>query len=736
MKRGIKTLTIFFAATVLMIGCSDDRLIDFSLQEDTPVNVHLALNVAPMTGNVIETRSAHVDEATQEDNEIHNIWVLQFRGTTAADSLREARYYKSYDPTQMYKLIASSVPNRVVIVANTFDSLIAFSHCADMAEFIESYRVVKEEESLDSIVAGKHCALMSAYQDVTLNEAGVTLDFNMLRTICKVDVTITNTTRETSATDVDIKSVTVCSVPTKSFFFNSYSLPDKFPAKYNGDRIDYPAMDWTDGTVGGSEDQRSFTFYLPVNKSGTAAVPGNPYMRNANAPDGATYLCIRGTYDDPVDPSIKRPVEYNIMLGDNESDFNLLPNSKYSYNVTIDDKADAQTDSRQVEQALVDFCSWEHANTYIINPSTVEGTWKNYRIPVAKCYEFWNTFEGYYKDAANSLMPGGYGWKVEVIWSEMPITYDTNFKWVTDEGVTYRDFFEFSLPSDFAHGTIVIGIRRYTDAGRSELSDYIWSWQMWVTDYNPYPALNYTPMVDNEGNELQFEYSVKNGDVHRYNYTSWKTGLYKDCFIMDRNLGALKVGPYVAKTKGFIYYQWGRKDPIAPLQTVYKGPAGLGYSYLNSGSTGYTDNVLYSISHPNIYICGLSLWGTNYWQKTSVSANANLPWGDPKVASSREKSVYDPCPPGWRVPARDVLNNYTYTLNNNLVADKGCRYLALTDKVRAIFPTGDMLCDRGGGNDGRVALWCTNGSLNGDTGIGDQNANGRPVRCVTYKPFD
>lgn len=724
------------AATVLMTACSDDSIMDYSLQENAPVSVHLALNVVPMTGDVIQTRSAHVDEATQEDSEIHNIWVLQFRGTTAADSLREARYYSSYDPNVMFKLIASSVPNRVVIVANTFDSLIAFSHCGDMAEFMESYRTVQEERSLDSIVAGKHCALMSAYQDVTLNEAGLTLNFNLLRTICKVDVTITNTTKETEATDVDIKSVTVCSVPSKSFFFNSYSLPGRYPVKFDGDRIDYPAMDWTDGTRLGSDEQRSFTFYLPVNKSGTAAVPGNPLQRNSHAPDGATYLCIRGTYDDPVDPSIKRPVEYNIMLGDNNTDYNLLPNGKYSYEITIDDKADAQTDSRQVEQALVDFCSWEHANTYIINPSTVEGTWKNYRIPVAKCYDFWNTFEGYYKDAGNSLIPGGYGWKVEVIWSEMPITYNTNFKWVTDEGATYRDCFEFALPYGFEHGNMVIGIRRYLDAGHTQLSDFIWSWQMWITDYDPYPALNYTPLVDGEGNELRFAYSVKNGDVHRYNYTAWKTGLYKDCFIMDRNLGSLKVGPYVAKTKGFIYYQWGRKDPIAPTQTIYKGPSDLGYGTVSTGATGYSDNVLYAISNPNKYICGLSLWGTNYWQKTSVSANVSLPWGDPKVTDSRQKSVYDPCPPGWRVPARDILNNCTYTFNNYTVADKGCRYLVLMDQIKAVFPTGDMLCDRNGGNDGRVALWFTNGSINGDSGIGDQNGNGRVVRCITDKPFD
>lgn len=735
MKRGIKIL-IIAAATVLMTGCFDDRIMDYSLPESAPVSVRLALNVVPMTGDVIQTRSAHIDEATQEDSEIHNLWVLQFRGTTAADSLREARYYSSYDPTQMFKLIASSVPNRVVIVANTFDSLIAFSHCADMAEFIESYRTVSEERNLDSIVAGKHCALMSAYQDVTLNEAGLTLNFNLLRTICKVDVTITNTTKETEARDVDIKSVTVCNVPSRSFFFNSYSLPSRYPAKFDGDRIDYPAMNWTDGTRLGSDEQRSFTFYLPVNKSGTAPLPGNPQQRNAHAPDGATYLCIQGIYDDPVDPSIKRPVEYNIMLGDNNTDYNLLPNGKYSYEITIDDKADAQTDSRQVEQALVDFCSWEHANSYIINPSTVEGTWKNYRIPVTRCYEFWNTFDGYYKDADNALLPGGYGWKVEIVWSEMPITYDTNFKWVTDEGDTYRDYFEFALPDDFEHGNMLIGIRRYLDAGHTQLSDLIWSWHMWITDYDPYPALNYSPQVDNAGNELRYAYSVKNGDVHRYNFASWKTGVYKDCFIMDRNLGMLSVGPYVNKGKGFVYYQWGRKDPMAPRQTIYKGPSNIGYSTISSGSTGYTDNVLYSISHPSVYICGLSLWGTNYWQKTSISANVSFPWGDPKVTDSRQKSVYDPCPPGWRVPARDVLNNLTYTLSSILVNGVNCAYFNLTDNISAVFPQGNMLCDRGGGADSQKALWCTNGSVNWSNGTGDQNACGRHVRCVTDKPFD
>ena len=726
------------AATLLMMACSDDRVMDYILQEDTPVNVHMALNVAPMTDELMQTRSAHIDEATQEDSEIHNIWVLQFRGTTPADSLREARYYESYDPTQFFKLITSNVPNRVVVVANTFDSLIAFSHCGDLAEFIESYRAVKEERNLDSIVAGKHCALMSAYQDVTVNEAGLTLNFNLLRTICKVDVTITNTTKETEASDVDIKSVTVCNVPSKSFFFNSYSLPSRYPAKYNGDRIDYPAMDWTDGTIGNSEEQRSFTFYLPVNKSGTAPVPNNPLLRNAFAPDGATYLCIRGTYDDPVDPSIKRPVEYNIMLGDSNTDYNLLPNSKYSYEITIDDKADARTDSRQAEQALVDFTSWEHSNSYIINPSTVEGTWKNYRIPVAKCFDFWNPFDGLYSNADNALMQGGYGWKVEVIWSEQPITYDTNFKWVKDEGNDYRDYFEFSLPYGFEHGNIVIGIRRYTDAGRTQLTDeFIWSWQMWVTDYDPYPALKYSPQVDGEGNELQFAYSVKNGDVHRYNYPAWKTGIYKDAYIMDRNLGALSTASYKLKAKGFMFYVYGRKDPFRSLaQTIYSGPRGLTYGVIGKGATGMSDNVIYSIYHPHLFINGIGLWGAQYWQKNPVYEVASgFYWNDPRVITETGKSVFDPCPPGWIVPTKAVFNGSF----KDLVAASGHYYLELAKDVRAIFPTGGaLLSDRNGIEQTQATFmsFSNNAALVIGYGAEFSLPSGRYVRCVTDKPFD
>ena len=106
-------------------------------------------------------------------------------------------------------------------------------------------------------------------------------------------------------------------------------------------------------------------------------------------------------------------------------------------------------------------------------------------------------------------------------------------------------------------GNFVICLRRYTDAGQTELSDVcMWSWQMWVTDYNPNGAWGYVPNVDGSGSELQFSYPVTNGEVHRYNYPAWKTGRFRNSFIMDRNVGNIAVVPYNKNAKkGHLYYQ-------------------------------------------------------------------------------------------------------------------------------------------------------------------------------------
>lgn len=119
---------------------------------------------------------------------------------------------------------------------------------------------------------------------------------------------------------------------------------------------------------------------------------------------------------------------------------------------------------------------------------------------------------------------------------------------------------------------------------------------------------------------------------------------------MDRNLGALSIDHRQVSTRG-LYYQWGRKDPF-PYPSDITSHEPLTGSYQN----GFTNTTLarkmtvsYTIEHPTTYLDAGADW------LLSVAVNPNL-WGNTSskttLTDTGEKSIYDPCPPGWRVPDR------------------------------------------------------------------------------------
>lgn len=154
----------------------------------------------------------------------------------------------------------------------------------------------------------------------------------------------------------------------------------------------------------------------------------------------------------------------------------------------------------------------------------------------------------------------------------------------------------------------------------------IWSWHIWVADYNP----------DAEGGTVDFNgYSM-----------------------MTRNLGALASDissqEKILASYG-LYYQWGRKDPFIGPSTYNASNGTSAGMYNGSGSRVYlqtaassaeTGTEAYAVQHPLTFITGVSgsendwLWGTH---------TADL-WSDSK------KSVYDPCPHGWRVAPSAVFD--------------------------------------------------------------------------------
>lgn len=158
----------------------------------------------------------------------------------------------------------------------------------------------------------------------------------------------------------------------------------------------------------------------------------------------------------------------------------------------------------------------------------------------------------------------------------------------------------------------------------------IWSWHIWAVDYDP--------------------------AEHAEIYSSGAA-------FMDRNLGAMSEG----LTERGLYYQWGRKDPFiypenATSATTPKTTYNLeGYPFEVRGNIGsdYTTllpgyTIDWATAHPTTVMVR-PFKKTGCIDSWLLATNPNL-WGNAtsgSIASTKsKKSIYDPCPPGWKVPDR------------------------------------------------------------------------------------
>ena len=140
-------------------------------------------------------------------------------------------------------------------------------------------------------------------------------------------------------------------------------------------------------------------------------------------------------------------------------------------------------------------------------------------------------------------------------------------------------------------------------------NNVLWSWHLWIiSEY-----------------DLPQEQEYKNG-----------AGI-----MMDRNLGAIDSYPDYIMSHGLLY-QWGRKDPFLgakDLDSNERMDVQLGeYGCWNRYITDSPFPIEESIKMPMTYF--------------HVDADNWYDLGDSAIDlwSPDYKSIYDPCPPGWRVP--------------------------------------------------------------------------------------
>ena len=151
--------------------------------------------------------------------------------------------------------------------------------------------------------------------------------------------------------------------------------------------------------------------------------------------------------------------------------------------------------------------------------------------------------------------------------------------------------------------------------------------------------------------------------------------------MMDRNLGALKSGLWETNGNNLslgLLYQWGRKDPFPNIDDADIGGTGalaitrLRKTYDAAGNALTADNTFTDLSATSWrYINGKALsaeqiarYPMNFTCANSdwIDTPQDDLWGNPysdEIGDTGHKSIYDPCPPGYRVPHRYVGTPFT-----------------------------------------------------------------------------
>ncbi len=141
--------------------------------------------------------------------------------------------------------------------------------------------------------------------------------------------------------------------------------------------------------------------------------------------------------------------------------------------------------------------------------------------------------------------------------------------------------------------------------------------------------------------------------------------------MMNMNLGAVNNNVADVGSYGMLY-QWGRKDPFptastltgntstvaGPLYDIDGNEVTIGY-VTTSATVG---TIEYATAHPTVCIAS-GLTQTD-WLAVSDDALWGNPYGNERDTENNypnkgEKSQYDPCPAGWRVPPADVFRSFT-----------------------------------------------------------------------------
>jgi len=623
----MKKIPLFLALMMLlMVSCTKDD----SLTKDgrETIKMSFSLRTAEPTVEGASTRST--DTLSVDDSGVENLWALQFENGVFI----QKDYLMSVNLSSfMLDLVpnASGQTSNIYFVANVGASAFATAPASEAAFQAQTGAIVSEAACLLTGTTKKFVPMSGRLKNIEVKREGNICSSVLYRLLARIDYTYS----VDPTLSFVVKKVRLCNVS------NAIQYDSVITAKYPADGATTQTFTYEVAPNATTAAPKTLTFYVPDNRRGEGANTAKTDAKLKIGVTGATYIELVG-YSTGINGGDE--ITYTLYPGaDAYNDYNISRNTIYKMSTNIVGIS-TLTDARFKKAAT--------SNCYIVAPNA------SVSIPVSRANK---------SALGTQLADVTSGWSASIYWQ-------------TAAGlITVSDADKsggcFTVTAGAATGNAVVVVKNAS-------SDIVWSWHIWVTGYNP--------TAENETN---------NGFV-------W----------MSRNLGATALADGTATTFatcGGLMYQRGRKDPfvgtdgsttVSPYKAlpIYDASGTLMTNVSTSltwptdgtptgtasfattgdvvkmailGTTAgsqipYASQLSYSVKYPLLHLFGWAgSTATSTPAQTIVGGMSS--WGG---EYGEGKSVYDPCPQGWRVPSgRKVSNTFvspwsTWTTTQNFTA--------------------------------------------------------------------
>ena len=209
--------------------------------------------------------------------------------------------------------------------------------------------------------------------------------------------------------------------------------------------------------------------------------------------------------------------------------------------------------------------------------------------------------------------------------------------------------------SSIRQGNAVIAIKDASDA-------ILWSWHVWVTDEDINDVIEITNHQNVKYNFMPVNLGQCDGNTITYAERSCKVKFTAG--DQSKEITIKQLANVIATGDNHPYYEWGRKDPFYPSN----GMDNTTKTWYDKEGIPSTDNpakanlstgaacIKNYILKPNVMHATntadklfLNLWSAN---------NSSVSFSDPSVTI---KTIYDPCPVGFRLPVSNCFSGFTTT---------------------------------------------------------------------------